>query len=210
MSTTSDLYSDMPGNTYDPANMGYFMSPQPTDYNQVYGGIPGQLAVPPSVYQEMGQSVPGFTQNTGAAGGDISSMLAGQLSPGTMMNIGNYAASRGVALGEPNSAISNEIGLSTTGTTSEQLMQSGLGYYNQMAGTLGSEQTNPSLVAGLEMQNATDLAAPDPYSAGLHETWLFDQGLDAGHNLQEEELIGLGLSSLGDMGSSIGGGLAGK
>ena len=103
---------------------------------------------------------------------DYSSMfggIPGQLSASTMMNIGNYAASRGIALGQPNSSLSNEIGLSTTGNTSENLVNTGIGNYNQLSNTLGNEQINPTLTAEIEQQNSVDAAAPNPQQAAWYQ-----------------------------------------
>lgn len=154
-STIGSLYGDL--------------MPQSTDYNAMFGGVPGRLSAPPSVYQELGANVPGFGNLTGAATSGVQSELKGQLSPSTMMNIGNYAAARGVAMGQPNSPIMNEVDLSTTGNTSEGLVQLGIGNYNALTGLLGSEQLNPQLVSELSEQNAVDAAAPDPEKAAWYQ-----------------------------------------
>ena len=97
--------------------LGFNLSPSSSNYNATYGGNVGNVDAPPSTYQQASSVYPGLSNLTGQAGGVISSELSGQLSPSTMTNIWNSAAARGVTLGQPNSSISNEIGLSLTGTT---------------------------------------------------------------------------------------------
>ena len=137
--------------------------------------MPGAINAPPSVWDELNQNVPNYGPMTQSATGDISSLLSGQLSPSTMNNIGNYAASRGVAMGQPNSPLSNLIGMNVTGTTTEGLEQQGLGDYNSLTGTLGATQQNPALLSNIAEENAVNASAPNPQAASQELQSLFAQ-----------------------------------
>lgn len=164
------------------ATNNYNTTPAATNWWPTWGGKPGAIGTPPSTYDQLNANVPYYGTATNQAMGDINSMLSGQLSPETTGNIWNAAASRGVALGQPNSPISNEIGLGLTGNSSEQLQQQGLGDYGSITSLLGSQQNNPQMLADIAEQNAVTAAAPDPKAAGGYATWLMQQQLDAGNN----------------------------
>lgn len=155
--------------------MSYNASPGPTSGNGAFGLVPGQTAVPPSLWEQLNQNVPNYGNLTSTATGDIQSLLNGTLSPQTMSNIGNYAASRGVASGQPNSAFSNEIGMSVTGNTSEGLMQQGIGDYNTFTNTAGGLQQSPALMAEISQSNANLAAAPSPSAAAAYALQLYNQ-----------------------------------
>jgi hypothetical protein len=153
----------------------YNVSPAPTTGQGAFGEVPGQTALPPSIWDQLNSNIPGYGAMTTSATGDIQSQLNGTLSPSTMSNIGNYAASRGVSLGQPNSPMSNEIGMNVTGTTTEGLEQQGLGNYNTFTGTAGSEQQNPALMADISQSNAVLGSAPDPSAAAAYSQSLYDE-----------------------------------
>ena len=155
--------------------LGFNLSPSSSNYNATYGGNVGNVDAPPSTYQQASSVYPGLSNLTGQAGGVISSELNGQLSPSTMTNIWNSAAARGVTLGQPNSSISNEIGLSLTGTTSEQLQQQGLSGYQNFLGGLTSTQLDPSLLTNIAEQNAVNNSAPQPAASNAEAQSLFQQ-----------------------------------
>lgn len=156
-------------------NIPYNYNPAPTGYQSSTGGIPGQVGMPPSIFDQLNANVPDYGQMTQTATGDIQSMLSGQLSPGTTSNIWNQAAARGVNLGQPNSPLSNLIGLNLTGNTSEGLMQQGVGDYGRLTAELGSIQNNPALMAEIASHNATLAAAPNPRDAALFNLALLTQ-----------------------------------
>lgn len=184
-------------------NTNYNINPTASDWFPVWGGKPGQLAEPPSTFDQLNANVPYYGVATNTAMGDINSMLSGNLSPGTTSNIWNQAAARGVNLGQPNSPMSNNIGLNLTGNSSEQLQQQGLQDYGSITSLLGSQQNNPELLAALAEQNAVTAAAPDPHAAGGYATWLDEQGMDAGKNQQQTDAL---ISALGSIvgGTDIG------
>jgi hypothetical protein len=155
--------------------LGFNLSPGSNNYSATYGGNVGNVDAPPSTYQQAASVYSGLSGLTSQAGGVLSSELSGQLSPTTMTNIWNSAAARGVTLGQPNSSISNEIGLSLTGNTSEQLQQQGLSGYNNFLSGLSSTQLDPSLLTGIAEQNAVNNAAPQPASANAEAQQLFQQ-----------------------------------
>ena len=153
----------------------YNASPAPTSGQGAFGMVPGQTALPPSIWDQLNSNIPGYGAMTTSATGNIQSMLNGQVSPSTMMNLGNQAASRGVSLGQPNSPMSNMIGLNLLGTTSEGLQQQGLQDYNSFSSTAGSEQQNPALMSEISQSNAVLGSAPDPSAASAYEKSLYDQ-----------------------------------
>jgi hypothetical protein len=155
----------------------YNIAPTPTAGNGAFGLVPGATQTPPSLWEQLNQNVPNYGAMTTSATGDISGMLNGQLSSSTMNNIGNYAASRGVALGQPNSPMSNEIGMGLTGTTTEGLQQQGLTDYNTLTGTAGGLQQNPALMSEISQSNAVLGSAPSPSDAASYAKSLYDQYL---------------------------------
>ena len=157
--------------------MAYNVSPTATSGQGAFGLVPGQTQAPPSIWDQLNQNVPNYGAMTTSATGNIQSMLNGQVSPSTMMNMGNQAASRGVSLGQPNSPISNNIGLNLLGTTSEGLQQQGLQDYNTFSGTAGSQQQNPALMSEISQSNAVLGSAPDPSASAAYAQSLYDQYL---------------------------------
>jgi hypothetical protein len=174
----------------------YNASPAPTTGQGTYGLVPGQTALPPSIWDQLNSNIPGYGAMTNSATGDIQSQLNGTLSPSTMSNIGNYAASRGVSLGQPNSPMSNEIGMNVTGTTTEGLEQQGLGNYNTFTGTAGGAQLNPETAAGISESNAQLAAAPDPTAAAMEQQSLFNQYLAAISSPAGGSGFGLGIGQM--------------
>ncbi len=155
--------------------MGFNLNPEPTGGNGAYGKVPGSIGAPPSIYQQIEQLYPGISKLTEGAGSAINNELSGVLSPETQSNIGNYAASRGVELGQPNSPLSNLIGMNITGTTTEGLKRSGIADYSGFLGSLGSTQLNPALLSEIATQNSVWRSAPDPASAAAAQLALFDR-----------------------------------
>jgi hypothetical protein len=146
-------------------NYGFNVSPSPTNYSSIFGGVPGALSLPPSTLQQSTAAVPQLPQLTSSTAGVIGSNLAGQLSPDVINAIKNMAASWGVAGGMPGSGLSQNKALSTIGLTSEQLQQTGVGQYNQFLTGLGSQQLQPGLESQIQEYNAMMAAAPDPQQA---------------------------------------------
>jgi len=159
----------------DLSYLGYNVSPAPTGGQGAYGAVPGQTAVPPSTYQQASSVYSGLPGLTSAAGDVIGSELAGTISPSTQSNIWNQAAARGVNLGQPNSPMSNEIGLSLTGTTTQGLQATGESNYLNFLSGLSNTQISPSLLTDISQSNATLAAAPDPAAAAAAQQAQFDK-----------------------------------
>ena len=123
-------------------------------------------------------SVPGMstlgTTNTSALG-DINSMLAGQLSPGTVNAIQNYAATRGISGGMPGANIFQNLGAQSIGQTAEGLEQQGIQDYPSFVGSVSSTQTNsPALQFQAGMTNAQNAAAPNPTAAASYAQQIYN------------------------------------
>ena len=159
----------------DTSYLGYNLNPAPQAGKGAYGSVPGAIGIPPSVYQEIEALYPGIAGLTAGSGDVIKSQQAGQISPQTMSNIANVAASRGVALGQPNSDIANMIGMGITGSTSEGLQQAGVSNYQNFLAGLGSTQISPQLTAEIASQNALYAAAPDPAQAAAAQIALLNK-----------------------------------
>jgi hypothetical protein len=155
--------------------MGFNLSPLPTGGQGAYGKVPGQIGAPPSIYDQLSNVYPNIQGLTSGAGAAIGNQLAGQLSPETQSNIGNYAAARGLSMGQPNSPLANMIGMNITGTTSEALQQQGIGNYQNFLTGLGSTQSNPAMLAEIAQYNAMLGAAPDPEAAANQQLSLLDR-----------------------------------
>lgn len=153
----------------------YNINPTARAGQGTFGAVPGVQMAPPSIWDELNQNVGGYGGLDASATGVINSQLAGYLSPSTQRNIQDYAAARGVSLGQPNSPIMNEIGMGLTGTSTEQLQNQGLTNYNNLTSTLAGTQQNPQLLAEIANQNAVNAAAPDPTAANLYAQRLYEQ-----------------------------------
>jgi hypothetical protein len=155
--------------------MAYNYNPTPQTGNGAFGTVPGATAPPPSLWEQLNQNVPNYGAMTTTATGNIQNMLNGEISPSTQSNIWNSAAARGVSLGQPNSPISNMVGLGLTGQTSEGLQQQGLTDYNTFTNTAGGLQQNPALMADISESNAVLGAAPNPSDSAAYAKSLYDQ-----------------------------------
>lgn len=147
---------------------GYGAAGAPSGGRGIYGDVPAQIALPPSLWEQAMKANPAFQDQLGQENALISSQLAGEVSPSTRTNLMNQAAARGVSIGAPNSAISNMIGLNLLGTTSEALQQAGSQNYMNLLGMTGKMQLDPTLMAEIADRNARMAAAPDPTLAGQH------------------------------------------
>ncbi|HSS97371.1 MAG TPA: hypothetical protein VLK33_10085 [Terriglobales bacterium] len=104
--------------------------------------------------------------------------LTGQLSPSTINNIRNQAASFGVSSGLPGSQFQGYQGLANLGLTTEKLQGQGLNdYLNAITGISKTQTVDPSLQTEINTQNSVWNAAPDPAAAAKEQQSLFDQYL---------------------------------
>lgn len=145
------------------------LNPSPQAGSGTFGAVPGAIGAPPSLWQQGQSAVPGLTGLAGQNTNLIGSQMAGQISPTTIESLQNAAASRGAALGQPgNTGLTQRIGLSTLGLTSEQLQQQGQGNYLGFLGAVNNSQLQPSLLTDIAANNATMAAAPNPSQAALY------------------------------------------
>jgi hypothetical protein len=155
--------------------MSFNINPQPTYNPTALGMNVGAISAPPSIWEQTLAANPSFADMTKMEGDVVKSQLAGQLSPETMRSIGNYAASRGVSLGQPSSPLSNLIGMNVTGVSAEQLQQQGSQNYLNFLGTVGGMQNNPAMLAQIAETNAVNAAAPNPELAFNKAMQLYNQ-----------------------------------
>ena len=157
----------------------YNVNPAPTAGNGAYGLVPGQTAIPPSIYQESIGSIPGLAGLGTQTATDIGSQLSGQLSPGTLGTLQDKAAAFGVGAGTPFTSGTGSGSLPTSdylesiGLTSEGLQNQGIGNYNSFLGSIGSQQLSPELTSSISQSNAVLGSAPSPSAAvSAEQSWL--------------------------------------
>lgn len=138
----------------------------PSGYSAAYGGIPAKTPLPSSIYTQVGNVLPSLPNLTSTAGNVIGSELKGELSPGTQNYISQLAAQYNVGGGMAGGNLPGSFGASnlvrSLGLASEDLSQAGLGHYNALLSTLGSQQLSPELQASIAAQNNMLAAAPNP------------------------------------------------
>jgi len=157
--------------TYD----NFLLGAQPGAGSNAYGYQVGQVGAPPSIWEQLSQNLPGFSDLTSTGTSGIMDELKGVLSPSTTMNLANTAASRGVQLGQPNSPLSSMINLNLLGTTSENLKSKGLSDLNSFLSTTGQMQQSPQLLSQIAEQNAINAAAPNPEEAAQQQIATYRQ-----------------------------------
>jgi len=102
----------------------------------------------------------------------------GQLSPSTINNIRNQAASFGVSSGMPGSQFQGYQGLANLGLTTEKLQGQGLNdYLAAITGINKTQTVDPALQTEIATQNSVWNSAPDPAAAAKEQQSLFDQYL---------------------------------
>ena len=153
--------------------MGFNLAPGVGTGSGAYGGVPGSIGAPPSIFSQVNQAVPGAAGLATGAAGNIASQEAGMLSPGTQNLLQNNAAAMGISVGQPGglpgNTISNENQLTNMGLTSEGLSQQGDQNYLSFLGGVGQTQLNPSLLTDIASNNATMAAAPNPAAAAAQQ-----------------------------------------
>lgn len=159
------------------SSTGYDAAPLPRSGTNPYGYIPGNIGLPDPA-ADLARVYPNLGPTNAAVSGNIMAELQGQLSPGTIRQLQDAAATFGVQSGMPGSQFQGYSGLRNLGLASEQLSQRGLADYN--AATQGISQTqtvNPALQAQIAETNAINAAAPDPTLAAQEEQRKFDEYL---------------------------------
>ena len=149
-----------------------------------YGTNIGPIALPPNIYSQVNQAIPGIAPAGGASASVINSELSGNVNPDVQRMLQEKSATLGVNSGMPSTggpgSFGNNTLLESLGLNSEQQQQQGQSnYLNFLTGT-GSTMTNPNLAYEVSLQNATDAAAPNPAAAAGLQTYLFNQGMNSG------------------------------
>lgn len=149
-----------------------------TGGSKAYGSIPGQTNLPnPSA--DLGKVFPNLSQANTSVSKDILNQLNGELSPDTISNIKDNAASFGVASGLPGSQFSSYRGLRNLGISTQDLQNQGIQNYNATVPTISRTQTvSPETQIALDQNNKVLASAPDPEAAAAEQQRLFDQYLD--------------------------------
>jgi len=150
----------------------YNINPTPQAGSGPFGSVPGQIGLPSSLYAQSLAAVPGLNQNAQKASSDVQSLLEGQVSPDTQDYISRLIAAKGVTTGVAGTPFNTADLVKSLGLTSEQLMTSGLGAYNQLLSTVGGLQLSPELQSNIAERNAMMAAAPNPTAA--HDQLLRD------------------------------------
>lgn len=145
--------------------MNYNVSPAPRIGQGAYGAVPGQVSLPPSIWSQTGQAVPGLPALTKTATDVTGSYLHGQVPSDVQDFLQQKAAQYGVGSGMPGSGLANNNLVRSLGITSLGLQQTGLDSLKGLLGTVGGMQLDPSLAANIAEQNAIYAAAPDPAAA---------------------------------------------
>jgi hypothetical protein len=167
--------------TSAPANYlgGFNANPTAQLGNGAYGAVPGAVAIPPSIYSQVNQAVPGAAGLAAGSAANIASEEAGTLSPGTLQQLQNASAAFGVnagtPFGQPGNTLPTENLLTNMGLTSEQLSQQGNQNYLNFLGGVGATQIDPSLAASIAQSNAQLAAAPNPAAAAQQQQNLMMQ-----------------------------------
>lgn len=143
-----------------------------------YGSKPQDIPMP-NPFGDLSSIYPNLGATNNQVSSNIMSELQGQLSPATINNIRNNAASFGVSSGMPGSQLQGYSGLASLGKTTEQLQQQGLNdYLNSITGISKTQTVDPALQTEVNTQNSVWNAAPDPTAAATTQQSLFNQYLN--------------------------------
>ncbi len=128
-----------------------------------FGSVPMQIGVPPSTYQQAVATNPQLAANSQDASSFINSELLGQLSPATMAQLQDNAASwnAGSGLGF-GSGIGKDSWDTSRLLATIGYQQHGLGDLQNYQSGLEAGMTNPALAAQIAAQNSIWASSPDP------------------------------------------------
>lgn len=139
--------------------------------------MPGSISNP-NPFGDLSAIYPNLSNTNSTISANIMNELNGQLSPSTINNIRNQAASFGVTSGLPGSDFAGYQGLANLGLTTEKLQGQGLqDYLNAITGISKTQTVDPALQTEIATQNAVWNAAPDPAAAAKEQQNLFDEYL---------------------------------
>lgn len=149
-----------------------------------FGQAPAPIGTP-DPFGSLSKVLPSLGASNTAAGNTILAQLGGQLSPSTMQQIQNGAATFSAGTGMPGSNASPGTfgynkSLESLGLTSEGQQNKGISNYDSFVPTVNSTQTvSPNLNYEIGAQNAIDAAAPDPASAANYAQTLYEHYLQS-------------------------------
>lgn len=163
---------------YTPQTSTYTATnPAPRSGQGAYGSVPGAISAP-NPFGDLSALYPNLSGANSQISSNIMNELTGNLSPSTINNIRNQAASFGVSSGLPGSDFSGYQGLANLGLTTEKLQDQGLtDYLNAITGISKTQTVDPALQTEIATQNAVWNAAPDPAAAAKEQQSLFDKYL---------------------------------
>lgn len=163
---------------YNPSTTSYSTnSPAPRAGQGAFGSVPGAISNP-DPFGNLSALYPNLSGTNAAASSNIMNELNGQLSPSTINNIRNQAASFGVTSGMPGSNFQGNQGLANLGLTTEKLQGQGLhDYLDAITGISKTQTVDPALQTEIATQNSVWNAAPDPAAAAKEQQSFFDEYL---------------------------------
>jgi hypothetical protein len=133
----------------------------------------------PNPSMDLSAQFPNLAQANSGVSSVINSQLMGQLSPDTINQIKDQGAAWGVSAGVPGSGLATNNALRNIGLTKFAVQNQGVQNYNSTIPTISKTQTvDPNLTADVNLQNATNAAAPNPGAAASYAQSLFQQYLD--------------------------------
>lgn len=142
-----------------------------------FGSVPGAIGTP-NPYGDLGSVYPNLSGTNAAASQAILGELRGQLSPETLANINNAAATYGVTSGMPGSGLAINKGPRDIGLATEDLQRKGVQDYNATIPTVSGTQTvSPALQTEIADRNSVYAAAPNPRDAQTYAQDLFNKYL---------------------------------
>jgi hypothetical protein len=145
---------------------GYNADPQARNYDSTYGGIPGSIGLPPSVFSQITKQIPAFGSMTDQTTHDIMQQLQGILPSDVNQAIQDAGAGWGISSGMgPNSGIGGNKTLRDLGIASLTEQQTGIGNYMNFLSGVGSTMLPPALMADIASRNAAMRSAPIPANA---------------------------------------------
>lgn len=170
-------YVGSPGFGTTTGTSAFNPSPAPRGGQGAFGMVPGAIGLP-NPQGDLAGVYPNLSGQTAQLSKNISSELAGELSPETVNMIQDKAARFGITSGSPLSQFAGAAGLKNLGLSVEQQQKGGLAdYLNAITGIQKTQTVSPELQAEIAMQNAVYNAAPDPAMAAKEQQDLLDKYL---------------------------------
>lgn len=131
-----------------------------------YGTVPGPIATPPSVFDQLG-NISGFKPLLTGTENTISGEQSGTVSANTLNALKNAAATFGVTSGMPGSGLETNSLFGNIAGFSENQQNRGIKDFMSLLTGLGPTMTNPNLAASIADRNAMMASAPDPEKAAM-------------------------------------------